>query len=121
MGSQPEAGKAFADLLVKGAKKNEIETHFIGSSEAEAVKLFANCYLAMRVAFFNELDTYASAKDLDSESIINGVCLDERIGDGYNNPSSVMEVTACQKIPSSFWQTMIRFRKHLFRRLCHQI
>ena len=68
VGSQPEAGKAFADLLVKGAKKNEIETHFIGSSEAEAVKLFANCYLAMRVAFFNELDTYASAKDLDSRA-----------------------------------------------------
>ena len=87
IGAEEKLAKDFAGLLCDCSEKKDISIQYVNSDEAESIKLFANTYLAMRVAFFNELDSFALAKNLNSKNIIEGVCLDSRIGDSYNNPS----------------------------------
>jgi UDPglucose 6-dehydrogenase len=87
IGGKSSNAKIFANLLRESSRNKKVKVLFMGSTEAESVKLFANTYLAMRVAFFNELDTFAMANKIDTNSIIEGICLDHWVGDGYNNPS----------------------------------
>ena len=110
IGSRQEKGAAIAEIFLKIAK-NTPEVFYMSSTEAEAVKLFANTYLAMRVSFFNELDSFGLEHNLSTKNIIDGVSSDLRIGKGYNNPSLAMEDIVFPKIPNNSYQIMRLFLK----------
>ena len=112
IGGKNEKVKFFVKSLKEVAKNNP-EILFMDNAEAESVKLFSNTYLAMRVAFFNELDSFALAKKLDSEKIINAVSMDNRIGNYYNNPHLGMVDIVCQKTLNSYWLIIKKYLKNL--------